>query len=84
MAHFVAFGGDIAGVVLVDGRQDRHLVDHLQIEAAVDEGVGLFRVVRQQPHFREAQVLEQLNADAVIADVGFVAQGEVGFDGIQP
>ena len=37
----------------------------------------------KQPNFREAQVLEQLNADAVVAGVGLVAQGQVGFDRVQ-
>ena len=30
VAHFVAFGGDILGVVLVDRAENRHLVDHFQ------------------------------------------------------
>ena len=33
---------------------------------------------------REAEVLEDLEADAVVALVGAVAEGEVGVDGVQP
>ena len=33
---------------------------------------------------RQAQVLEDLQADAVVARVGAVAQGEVGLDGVEP
>ena len=47
MPHLVALGGKVAGVVLVDRRQDRHLIDDFQVEAAVDEGVGLLGVVGQ-------------------------------------
>ena len=33
---------------------------------------------------RQAQVLEDLQADAVVAQVGAVAEGEVGLDGVEP
>ena len=39
VTHFVAFGGQIAFVVFVDRAEDGHLVDHFQIETAVDEGI---------------------------------------------
>ena len=84
MAQFVALGRQVVGVVLVHRRQDRHLVDHLQVETAVDEGVGLLGVVGQQPDLRQAQVLEDLDADAVVAAVGLVAQRQVGLDRVQP
>ena len=84
MAELVALGGHVAGVVLVDRADDGHLVHHLQIEAAVDEGVGLLGVVRQEADAREPKVLEDLNADAVVAAVDLVAQGQVGLDGVEP
>src|SRR6185437_16750956 len=40
VAQLGALGLQILSVVLVAGRNDRDLVDHFQIEAAVDEGVG--------------------------------------------
>lgn len=45
VAEFVALGGEVAGVVGVRLAEDRLLAEHLQIESAVDEGVGLFGVV---------------------------------------
>ena len=33
---------------------------------------------------RQAEVLEDLQADAVVARVGAVAEGEVGLDGVEP
>ena len=83
MPHFVAFDGHVAGVVFVDRRDNGDLIDDFQIESAVDEGVGFFGVVREQPNAGEAQVLKQLNPDAVIAGVGFVAEGDVCFDRIE-
>ena len=55
--HLVALGGDVAGVVLVDRADDRHLIDHFQVEAAVDEGVGLLGIVRQQPDLERPRSL---------------------------
>ena len=71
-------------VVFVDGGDDGHLVDHFEIEAAVDEGVGFLGVVGQQADLGQAEVLEDLDADAVVAGVGLVAEGQVGFDGVEP
>ena len=48
VAHLIALRVEIAGVVLVDRADDRHLIDDLKIEAAVNEGVGLLGIVRQQ------------------------------------
>ncbi len=67
MTQLITLRGQVARVVLVDRRQDRHLIDDFQVEPAVDERVGLFGVVRQQAHAAEAEVLEQLDADAVVA-----------------
>ncbi len=55
VAHLVALRGDVTGVVLVDRADDRHLIDDLQVETAVDEGVGLLGVVRQQADPRDAR-----------------------------
>jgi len=53
MAQLVALGCQIVGVLRMDGRHDRHLVDHFQIKTAVNKGVGLLRVVRQQSYLGE-------------------------------
>jgi hypothetical protein len=45
VAELVALGGEITRVVLVHRRHDGDLVDHFQVETAVDKSVGLLRVV---------------------------------------
>lgn len=46
MAHLFAFRFQVALIVLVDRRNDWHLVDHAQIEATQIECFGLLRIVR--------------------------------------
>ena len=48
-------------------------VDDLQVEPAIDEGVGFLRIVGQHPNLGQAQVLQQLDTDAVVPHVGLVA-----------
>ncbi len=40
-------------------------------------------VVGNQFHFSDAEVVEDLGAEAVVALVGFESEGLVGFDGIE-
>src|SRR5207253_5287079 len=51
--------------------------------AAVDKGVGLLGIVRQQPDLRQPKVFEQLDSDAVVARVGLEAEREVRFDRVE-
>src|SRR5262245_52871740 len=60
MAELFALGRKVPRVVRVGWGNDRHLIDDLQVEAVVDEGVDLFRVVRQEADLAEAEVLEDL------------------------
>ena len=46
--------------------------------------MDFFGIVGQQADFRQAKILEQLDADAVIADVGLITQCQIGFDGVEP
>ena len=57
---------------------DRHLIDHLEVVSVIDKGVGLLRIVGQQPDLREPQVFEDLQADPVITRVGAEAQRRIG------
>src|SRR4051794_3651424 len=83
MPELVALGVEIA-LSLRDGRgDDRDLVDDAEVVAVIDEGVGLLGVVREQSDLRQAQVLEDLQADPVVAGVRPVAEGEVGLDGVE-
>ena len=58
----------------------RHPLDDL--EAVALDAAVLRRVVRHQPHRRDAEVDEDLRADAVLARVGREAELEVGLDGV--
>jgi hypothetical protein len=84
MSQLLALGGKVPLVELVDRREDRHLVDHFQVEAAVDECVGLLRVIGEEANLTEAQVLEDLDADTILPRVGLVAKRQVGLDGVEP
>src|SRR3954454_9295877 len=84
MPKLVALGIEIA-LALGDNRgDDRHLVDYGQVIAIVNKCIGFLGVIRQQPYLREAEILEDLQADAVIAQIGSVAECEVGLHGIEP
>ena len=65
-------------------REDWHLIDHLQIEASVDEGVGLLGIVGEQAHPPQAQILQQLDPHAVIAGIGLEAEREIGLHRVEP
>ena len=43
--QFVAFGGQVLSVVFVGRRHDGDLVDHLEVEPAVDKRIGFFGIV---------------------------------------
>ena len=84
MPHLVAFRLQVSpplGHVRCD---DRNLVDDLEVVAVVDKGVGLLGVVRQETNPGETKVLEDLQADTVVARVGAEAQRRVGLNGIEP
>ena len=84
MPEFLPFRAQIAGALLFRRRNDRHLVDDGQVVAIVNECVGLLRIVRQKTNLLQSQVLENLNADPVVAHVGAVTERMVGLDGVEP
>src|SRR6185436_19406218 len=53
-------------------------------EAVAFEADQLARVVGEQAHRADAEVLQDLDADAVVALIGFEAEPLVGFDGVEP
>ena len=80
MSHAVLFGAQVAFVVLVGLNDDGHGLHNLQsvtFEAAAFDGV-----VGEQPHLPHAEVAQHLGSDAVVAFVGFEAEGEVGVNGV--
>ncbi len=83
VAQLVALGVEVSPPLRQSGAMIGNLVDDLQVVTIIDKRVGLLRVVGQEADPGEPQVLEDLQADAVIAQVGPVAQSDVGLDGIQ-
>lgn len=84
MSHFIAFGREVFLVVFVHGREDGDLIDDFELESSEVEGFGFFGVVGEQSDFAEAEVLEDLQSDAVISHVGFEAESVIGFDSVHP
>ena len=79
VSQFVPFGGEVLGVVFIHGRQDGNLIEHDQVKTPKIKCFGLLGVVCQQPHFLQTKILEDLNADAVVAHVGFETERMIGF-----
>ena len=75
MAKFVTFGRKILLVVLVNRGQNRHLIHDFEVEATQIEGFGLFGIVGQQANAIQPQILENLDAHAIVPHVGLEAQG---------
>lgn len=80
MAGFVAFGFEVFLVVGVGGNFDGDVVHYF--EAVADEADAFFGVVGEEFHFGDAEVVEDLGADAVVAGVHGEAEVEVGLEGV--
>src|SRR5690242_3053581 len=72
MAELVFLGFQVALVVRIGGDGDRNPLDHLEAEAL--EPVDLLRVVGEQSYLPDAEVVEDLAADAVVALVRRVTE----------
>src|SRR5206468_926039 len=81
VAELVALGLEIAPVVRVGRRHDRHALD--DFEAVALEAGALGGVVREQPDLVQVEVGQDLHADPVVAAVGGEAEGFVRLDGIE-
>src|SRR2546428_1487639 len=81
VAELVALGLEIAPVVRVRRRHDRHALD--DFEAVALEAGALGGVVREQPDLVQVEVGQDLHADPVVAAVGRAAAGFVRLDGIE-
>ena len=80
VSHFGFFGLEVFFVVRVGLRGDGDLFD--DFEAVAVESDNFFGVVGEEADFLEAEVDEDLGTDAVFAEVGVVAEFEVGVDGV--
>ena len=58
------------------------LLDDTEVHRVFDEAVDLLGVVRQQADVAEAQILEDLQADHVVALVGLEPELVVRLDGV--
>src|ERR1700694_4198053 len=81
MSKLVFLGLQVALVVRIGFDADRDALDDLQTESF--ESVNLLGVVRQQPDLSNAEVVDDLAADAVVAFVCRVAQSLIRLDGIE-
>lgn len=81
MAELGLFGFEIAGVVFVGLLFDGDLLDDFEVMAF--ESDDLSGVVGHQADFADAEIGDDLGADAVVAQVHGEAELEIGFDGIE-
>ncbi len=81
MAEAVFFGAEVIDVVGGGGGLDGDLLDDFD---AIDlEPAGFFGVVGEDFDLFEAEVPEDLSADAVVAFVGGKAEFEIGVNGVE-
>ena len=50
MPQLVTLGGQIHSIVNIGRDCDRNLIHDFQFESTIDERVGFFGIIRQQPH----------------------------------
>lgn len=80
MAELVALGLEIKAVDSIGLDFDRDALDHFKTIAL--EADDLFRIIGQQGDLAHPEIPENLGADAIVAQVGLVAEGLIGFDRI--
>src|SRR5690242_8376860 len=82
VTHLYPLGFQVAGVVRVWLTLDRHLFDHL--DAVTFEADHLLRVVGEETKLAHAEIVEDLRADAVIAQVARKTKFGICFHRIEP
>lgn len=80
VTHFGFFGLKVFFVVGVDFSEDGNLFN--DFKAVAVESDDFFGIVGKEANFSEAEIGEDLGADAVFTEVGVVAEFEVGVDGV--
>lgn len=81
MARFERLRFEVEAVVLVGLDDERQSLDHL--DAVLGEVVHLARVVSAKPDRLDAQGIEHVRRDGVVALVVTKAESDIGFDGVQ-
>ena len=82
MPELLPLGRQVVGVVGAGVHHQRHPLLHLQAIAA--EAGDLAGVVGEQPQPVDAEVGEDLCADAVVAQIRREAKPLIGFNGVEP
>src|SRR6266536_3051294 len=80
VAHALPLGAQVAQVLGVRVSLEQHALDDLQAVAV--QATVLGGVVGHQPHGGDAEVDQDLRADAVLAVVHGQAELEIGVDGV--
>ena len=80
MAHTILLRLHVEGVMLIGLDLQRKRLD--DFEAVAFEAYALDGVVGEQAHLLDAELLEDLSADAVVTFVSLVTEVEVRFDGV--
>ncbi len=80
--ELLLLGAQVVQVVLVGLDLERHALDDL--EAVALDARALPRVVGDEADLPDAEIGEDLGADAVVAQVGGEAELLVGLDGVEP
>src|SRR5262245_483998 len=78
--EFVALGLQILLIILVRWNLDRDAL--LDAKAVTVEAHDLARVVGEETDFADSEVIQDLGADAVVAEVSGVTEPAIGFDGV--
>src|SRR6476661_4786714 len=81
VSEFILLRLEVMQVILVRSDLDRHALDDAQSVTLQPD--HLARVVCQQADVAHAEVVEDLGADTVLAQVGGVAEALVRLDGVQ-
>jgi 3,4-dihydroxy 2-butanone 4-phosphate synthase/GTP cyclohydrolase II len=76
---------------LIEYRRQREKLVERIAESRLPTRYGLFKLIfynvkyeSQQPHSGQPQILEQLDADAVVARIDFVTERQIGFHSVHP
>ena len=81
MSHLNLLGSEVERVVLLRCNLNRHALGDLYAEAV--QTVNLLRIIGQQAQLLRAEVLQDLRADPVFAQVGREAELDVRLDRVE-
>src|SRR5438067_7195795 len=81
MAHLGLLRLEIFCVMRVGFGSNRHLLDHLN--AVTLETYNLFRIVGQESELAHTEIVKNLRAQSVIAQIGRETELRIGLDGIE-